>query len=71
LSTRRLYSREEVARLMWRYKCVHVRDYETGSRWKARNGFQFTIPEIGPDRQVTTEDLTDVEADLQAMGIKP
>jgi len=71
LATRRLYSREAVVRLMWRYKCRHIRDYETGSRWRAPNGFQFTIPEIGPDREVTEEELTDVEADLQAMGYKP
>jgi hypothetical protein len=55
---------------MFRFKCMHVRDYETGSRWKHRSGFQFTIPEIGPDRQVTQADLTDVEADLRAMGFK-
>lgn len=68
---RRLISHEDVVRLMWRYKCIHVKDYETSSRWKARTGFQFTIPEVGPDRRVTEEDLTEVEADLQAMGIKP
>jgi len=57
---------------MFRYKCAHVRDYETGSRWKhLGTGFQFSIPEVGPDRQVTAEDLTEVEADLQAIGIKP
>jgi hypothetical protein len=60
--------------MMWRHRCILVKDYETASLWRAvKMAHYFTVPEIveGDRRLVRAEDWWDLEADLAAAGLKP
>jgi hypothetical protein len=69
----RLYSREELARFLWQRGCVFEKNLETASVWRSIDGQHwFTVPEIvdGEKRSVTSDDLLELEVDLEAEGLK-
>ena len=64
----RLFSKAEVEQQLWRRHCRKVREYETAALWRTNEGFHFTVPQEGPDKQCDEYTLREILEELDRLG---